>query len=46
MKGESLDDFWGVWSDETPENARNAIRDGRNRTDEKLSERYNYRWYV
>lgn len=40
MGGESLDEFWGAWSDETAEKARNAIREGRERTDEKHSERY------
>lgn len=40
MKGESLDEFWGAWSDETAEKARDAIREGRDQTDEKLSERY------
>jgi predicted CopG family antitoxin len=40
MKGESLNEFWGAWSDETAEKARDAIREGRDQTDEKLSERY------
>lgn len=40
MGGESLDEFWGAWSDETANEARNAIREGRNQTNEKLSERY------
>lgn len=38
--GEPLDEFWGAWSDETAEKARNAIREGRERTDDKHSERY------
>lgn len=40
MKRESLDEFWGAWSDETAENARAVIREGRQRTNEKLAERY------
>lgn len=32
----SLDEFWGAWSDETAETAREAIREGRTRSDEKL----------
>jgi predicted CopG family antitoxin len=40
MKGKSLDEFWGTWSDDTAEKARKAIHEGRNRTDEKLADRY------
>jgi predicted CopG family antitoxin len=40
MKGESLDEFWGAWSDKTAENARETIHKGRDRTDEKFAERY------
>jgi len=40
MKGESLDTFWGAWSDDIAANTRSAISEERDRSDEKLSERY------
>jgi predicted CopG family antitoxin len=36
----SLEEFWGAWSEETAEQTREAIRDGRARSDEEIAERY------
>lgn len=35
-----LAEFWGVWSDETATKARETIREGRERSDERLEELY------
>lgn len=35
-----LAEFWGAWSDETAERARETIREGRERSDERLERLY------
>ena len=40
LGGEPLSTFWGGWSDDTAVKAREAIQEGRDRTDRKLQRRY------
>ena len=35
-----LEEFWGAWSESTAARTREAIEDGRARSDEKVVERY------
>lgn len=35
-----LDEFWGAWSGETADRARETIRAGRDRSDDRLDELY------
>lgn len=35
-----LEEFWGAWSEKTAEQTREAIREGRARSDEEIAERY------
>jgi predicted CopG family antitoxin len=35
-----LHEFWGVWGDETTDRARETIRAGRDRSDDRLDELY------
>jgi predicted CopG family antitoxin len=35
-----LEEFWGAWDEETADRTREAIREGRARSDEKIAERY------
>lgn len=35
-----LSEFWGAWSDETADRARTVIREGRDRSDERLDDLY------
>ena len=35
-----LGGFWGAWSEETADRTREAIREGRERSNEKIAERY------
>lgn len=35
-----LAEFWGAWGDETAAGAREAIREGRRRSDDRLEELY------
>lgn len=34
----NLSEFWGAWSDETAATARETIREGRDRSDDRLEE--------
>lgn len=38
MGGGDLEEHWGVWSEETAEQARDAVAEGRTRSDERLSD--------
>ncbi|MDL5362655.1 antitoxin VapB family protein [Halalkalicoccus sp. NIPERK01] len=40
LNSRPLGEFWGAWSEETADRAREAIRGGRERSNEKIAERY------